>query len=78
MLTAFDTDEFIMRALRAGAVGFLLKTTPPQGLVNAVKTAATGQQMLSSEVLTKLIDNTPDPTRLQRETKINPGLSTLN
>lgn len=43
-----------------------------------MKAAATGQQMLSSEVLTKLIDNTPDPTRHQREMKINPGLSTLS
>jgi len=37
MLTAFDTDSFILRALRAGAAGFLLKSTPPESLMAAVR-----------------------------------------
>lgn len=79
MLTAFDTDEFVMRALRADAVGFLLKTTPPQGLVNAVKAAATGQQMLSPEVLAKLIANEPEHAREPEPAKtVNEGLKTLS
>ena len=40
MLTAFDTDAFIVDALRAGAMGFLLKTIEPEGLVSAVRAAA--------------------------------------
>lgn len=55
MLTAFDTQDFVMRALRAGAVGFLLKTTQPQALVSAVKAAAAGQQILSPQVLQSLV-----------------------
>ena len=56
MLTAFDTDSFILRSLEAGAVGFLLKTTAPEALVRSIKAAAAGQQLLSAEVLSKLVD----------------------
>lgn len=55
MLTAFDTDSFILRSLKAGAVGFLLKTTAPEALVRSIKAAAAGQQLLSAEVLAKLV-----------------------
>ena len=55
MLTAFDTDSFILRALRAGAAGFLLKSTPPESLMAAVRAAAAGQPLLSPEVVDKLV-----------------------
>ena len=55
MLTAFDTDAFIVDALRAGAMGFLLKTIEPEGLVSAVRAAATGQQLLSPQALKNLL-----------------------
>ena len=55
MLTAFDTDEFIVDALHAGAMGFLLKTIEPEGLVSAVRAAATGQQLLSPQALKNLL-----------------------
>ena len=64
MLTAFDTDEFILHALRAGAVGFLLKTTAPEALVASVRAAAQGQQQLSPKVLENLVglaDTSPQP-----------------
>ena len=64
MLTAFDTDEFILHALRAGAVGFLLKTTAPEALVASVRAAAQGQQQLSPKVLRNLVglaDTSPQP-----------------
>ncbi|MCG7247384.1 response regulator transcription factor [Corynebacterium simulans] len=64
MLTAFDTDEFIVDALQAGAVGFLLKSTPPEALVAAVRAAAAGQPMLSREVLERLLS--PRPKRKNR------------
>ncbi len=55
MLTAFDTDSFILEALEAGALGFLLKDTPPRRLVEAVQEAADGQAAVSPQVLTRLI-----------------------
>ena len=55
MLTAFDTDSFILRALRAGAAGFLLKSTPPESLMAAARTAAAGQPLLSPQVVDKLV-----------------------
>lgn len=82
MLTAFDTQEFVMDALRAGAVGFLLKTTPPPKLVAAVKAAAQGQPLLSPEVLAGLLtaaerppiaDAAPDRTAVPAAGVDKPG-----
>ncbi|MEU4539198.1 response regulator transcription factor [Streptosporangium sp. NPDC023825] len=55
MLTTFDLDEYVHEALRLGAVGFLLKDTPPRELAAAVRTVATGQAMLSPTVIKRLI-----------------------
>ena len=55
MLTAFDTDEFIVDALHAGAMGFLLKTIEPERLVSAVRAVAAGQQLLSPKALKNLL-----------------------
>lgn len=59
MLTAFDTDEFIVTAMQAGAVGFLLKTTPKASLISAIQAAAVGQPILSPEVLERLVAQHP-------------------
>jgi DNA-binding NarL/FixJ family response regulator len=56
MLTTFDLDEYVHQALRLGAVGFLLKDTPPRDLIAAVRTVAAGQAMLSPSVTRRLID----------------------
>lgn len=55
MLTAFDTDDFILDALQAGAAGFLLKDTVPADLVDAVLRAADGDLRLSPAVLARLV-----------------------
>jgi DNA-binding NarL/FixJ family response regulator len=55
MLTTFDLDEYVHRALLAGAVGFLLKDTPPRDLINAVHTVAAGNGMLAPTVTRRLI-----------------------
>lgn len=55
MLTAFDTDEFLLEALQAGAVGFLLKDSPPQEVVQAVLDAAEDRSRFSPEVLKRLM-----------------------
>ena len=55
VLTTFDTDDMVLRALRIGADGFLLKDTPPARLVEAVRTVAAGEPMLSPSVTATLI-----------------------
>jgi DNA-binding NarL/FixJ family response regulator len=55
VLTTFDTDEHILRALRAGASGFLLKDTPPIEILDAVRRVAAGESMLSPSVIARLI-----------------------
>ena len=64
MLSAFDTDTYILDALRAGAVGFLLKSTPPAALIAAVHAAVEGQQLLSSDVLASLVALADAPVRV--------------
>jgi DNA-binding NarL/FixJ family response regulator len=56
VLTTFDADAHVLRALRAGAAGFLLKDTPPDELVLAIRHAAAGRPVLSPEVTRRLID----------------------
>ncbi|PSK98702.1 LuxR family two component transcriptional regulator [Haloactinopolyspora alba] len=60
ILTTFDTDEHVLRALRAGATGFLLKDTPPAEIVTAVRRAATGEPILSPSVTRQLIAHVSD------------------
>jgi DNA-binding NarL/FixJ family response regulator len=55
VLTTFDTDDMVLRALRIGAAGFLLKDTPPARLVEAIRAVAAGQPMLSPSVTAQLI-----------------------
>jgi DNA-binding NarL/FixJ family response regulator len=55
ILTTFDLDEYVYRALRAGASGFVLKDAPPAELVQAVKVAAAGDALLSPSVTRRLI-----------------------
>jgi DNA-binding NarL/FixJ family response regulator len=57
VLTTFAADEYVLRALRAGASGFLLKDTPPVQLVAAIKTVAAGDGILSPTVTRKLIQH---------------------
>lgn len=55
VLTTFDTDDLVVRALRAGASGFLLKDTPPAQLVEAVRSVADGHPILSPQITATLI-----------------------
>ena len=55
VLTTFDTDDHVLRAMRAGASGFLLKHTPPDEIARAVRRVAAGEPMLSPEVLRRMI-----------------------
>jgi DNA-binding NarL/FixJ family response regulator len=64
VLTTFDADEYVVRALAAGANGFLLKDTPPAEIVAAIGKVEAGEPMLSPAITTQLIrqvtDNAPD------------------
>jgi DNA-binding NarL/FixJ family response regulator len=55
VLTTFDADELVLRALRAGAAGFLLKHTPPAEIVRAIELVDAGDSMLSPAVTRQLI-----------------------
>ena len=66
MLTMFDLDEYVFRALSAGASGFLLKTTPPDALADAVRTCVAGDTLLAPSVTRRLVEHfvhRPPPRR---------------
>jgi DNA-binding NarL/FixJ family response regulator len=68
VLTTFDEDEYVTAALRAGVSGFLLKVAPPEDLVAAVRTVASGQGLLDPAVTLRVIRSfvgapAPDPAR---------------
>lgn len=67
MLTTFDTDEYIQRALTMGACGFLLKDTDPEQLVQAVRALAAGSVVLSPNATRPFLDGQRD--RAQRAAK---------
>lgn len=55
MLTTFDLDEYVYAALRAGASGFLLKDTPPEQLLSAIRIVAAGDALLAPSVTRRLV-----------------------
>ncbi|TCO47526.1 LuxR family two component transcriptional regulator [Kribbella antiqua] len=67
VLTTFDLDDYVFRALQAGASGFLLKDTPPRELVQAVKVVAAGDAMLSPAVTRRLIGHFAADSRTDRQ-----------
>jgi DNA-binding NarL/FixJ family response regulator len=56
VLTTFDTDDHVVRALRAGASGFLLKDTAPAKIVAAIHAVANGEPVISPQVMRRLMD----------------------
>jgi DNA-binding NarL/FixJ family response regulator len=55
VLTTFDTDENLYRALRAGASGFLLKVSSPEHLITAIRVVAAGDALLDPAITTRVI-----------------------
>jgi DNA-binding NarL/FixJ family response regulator len=55
IVTTFDTDEYVYGALRAGAVGFLLKDAGPALLIEAVRAASSGDALISPSVTVRLL-----------------------
>lgn len=60
VLTTFDADQYVLRALRAGAAGFLVKSTPPEELIGLVRVAADGHTVLSPAAARRLIAASTD------------------
>jgi DNA-binding NarL/FixJ family response regulator len=57
MLTTFDRDEYLYDALKAGASGFLLKSTPPEQLVHAIRVIAAGDTLLAPSITRRFIED---------------------
>ena len=60
VLTTFEAGDDVLRALRAGAAGFLLKDTPPPEILRAIRLVAAGEAMLSPTVTRRLISHVAD------------------
>ena len=73
VLTTFDTDDHVYRAIRAGASGFLLKDAPPEDVLDAIRIVAGGEALLAPSVTRRLIADLaarPDVSR-QRAAELN-------
>lgn len=57
VLTTFDLDEYAFGSLKAGASAFLIKSTTPEALVEAVKTVASGEAVVAPRITTRLIEH---------------------
>jgi DNA-binding NarL/FixJ family response regulator len=56
-LTTFDTDEHVVAAIRAGAVGFLLKDVTSEGLIDAIDRAMAGEPVVAPSVLARMVNH---------------------
>jgi DNA-binding NarL/FixJ family response regulator len=77
VLTTFDADEHVLRALRAGASGFLLKDTPPQEIVAAIRKVAAGELMLSPQITRRLVEHVADSGAEARRARARAALEQL-
>ena len=57
MLTTFDIDEYVYSAVRAGASGFLLKDTPPEQLLEAIRTVHRGDAVIAPSATRRLLEH---------------------
>jgi DNA-binding NarL/FixJ family response regulator len=78
ILTTFDADEHVVRALRAGAAGFVLKDTPPADIVAALRRVVRGEPVLSPAVTRRLIAQIAGSPREIRRRQAREHLARLN
>ena len=75
-LTTFDADQYVLRALRAGATGFLVKSTPPEELIGLVRVAAEGHTVLSADAARRLVTaSTAEQSGRDRARQLVAGLT---
>jgi len=85
VVTTYDTDADILRAVEAGATGYLLKDTPRRELAEAVRAAARGETVLAPPVARKLVSRvrlpaveSPTPRELEVLAQVAKGLSNVD
>lgn len=78
VLTTFDGDVEIQRALEAGARGYLLKSMPPKDLVAGIRQVHAGKKSLPSEVVANLAEHLSDETLTDREIEVLERLGSGN
>lgn len=77
VFTTFDLDEYAFGALEAGASAFLLKSTTPELLTQAVRTVASGESVVEPRITTKLISHYTLSTRHEVDPRVNSLLASL-
>ncbi len=77
VLTTFDADDHVVRAVAAGADGFLLKDTPPSDIVHAIRTVAAGDAMLSPSATRSIVSRLRSSTSSDRSTAAADRLTVL-
>src|SRR5262249_2399364 len=70
VLTTFDADENVLRALRAGASGFLLKDSPPAQIAEAIRRVAARHPIPSPQITPRPIDRAPPPARAPERARL--------
>jgi DNA-binding NarL/FixJ family response regulator len=70
MLTTFEGDISIQRALEAGASGYLLKSTPPNDIVEAIRQVNSGKKRIPPEVAARLVEHLSEEGLTQREVDV--------
>ncbi|MFC8822628.1 response regulator transcription factor [Streptomyces rochei] len=78
VLTTFHADEQVLRALRAGAAGFVLKDTPPAEILDAVRRVAAGDPVLSPAVTRRLMEHAAGGAADVRRARARARIETLN
>ena len=76
-LTTFDADELVRQAITAGAVGYLVKDTPPAEIISAVRAVAAGQGVLSPAVTGPLLEQMRGAAAPRPAGPSSPGLDVL-
>jgi NarL family two-component system response regulator YdfI len=65
LLTTYDEDELMLQGLHAGACGYLLKDTPVETLLNAIRTAARGEVLVQPDIMTRILSHTVPTSQAQ-------------
>jgi DNA-binding NarL/FixJ family response regulator len=75
VISTFDLDELVLGALMAGASGFLLKDTPPEDLVSAIRSVAAGDAVVSPKVTKRLLSRFVERTEPAVDPSVLDGLT---
>jgi two-component system NarL family response regulator len=70
ILTTYDADEDVYRAVQAGARGYLLKGTFAEGILEAIRTVHAGRRLIAPEVAARLADRVSSPSLTSREVAV--------